>query len=138
MFRSYEDYLVVGVSDGRVYTTTVGSFLTDTDDPESLDAKTRVAERIKEEYDDARVYESMRVVAQRTRNNAWRWTVQVMVEGQWVARDPFLYKAYVTTPVPPSYSPELRDHLEGMIREMLGITPERLSTSFIDYRIEGS
>lgn len=35
MFRSYEDYLVVGVSDGRVYTTTVDHFLTDRDDPES-------------------------------------------------------------------------------------------------------
>lgn len=138
MFRSYEDYLVVGVSDERVYTTTAEQFLTDTDDPESLGAKTRVAERIKEEYDDARVYESMRVVAQRTKQHEWRWTVQVMVEGQWVARDPLLHDVYVTTPLPPSYSPELRNLLEGMICEMMGITPEWLSTSFIDYRIEDS
>ena len=138
MFRSYEDYLVVGVSDGRVYTTTAEQFLTDRDDPESPDAKVRVAERIKEEYDDARVYESMRVVGQRTRNNAWKWTVQVMVDGQWVERDVLLYDVYVTTPLPPSYSPELRDRLEGMICEILGITPEWLSTSFIDYRMEDS
>lgn len=138
MFRSYEDYLVVGVSDGRVYTTVADHFLTDTDDPESPDTKARVAERIKEEYADARVYESMRVVAQRTRTNAWKWTVQVMVEGQWVERDVLLYDIYVTTPLPPSYSPELRDRLEGMICEMLGITPEWLSTSFIDYRMEDS
>nr|DAK49359.1 MAG TPA: oxalocrotonate tautomerase [Caudoviricetes sp.] len=138
MFRSYEDHLVVGVSDGRIYTTVADHFLTDTDDPESPDAKARVAERIKEEYADARVYESMRVVAQRTRNNAWKWTVQVMVEGQWVERDVLLYDIYVTTPLPPSYSPELRDRLEGMICEMLGITPEWLSTSFIDYRMEDS
>lgn len=138
MFRSYEDYLVVGVSDGRVYTTVADHFLTDRDDPESPDTKARVAERIKEEYADARVYESMRVVAQRTRNNAWRWTVQVMVDGQWVERDVLLYDIYVTTPLPPSYSPELRDRLEGMICEMLGITPEWLSTSFIDYRVEDS
>lgn len=138
MFRSYEDYLVVGVSDGRVYTTTVDHFLTDTDAPESLGAKTRVAERIKEEYDDARVYESMRVVAQLTKHHEWRWTVQVMVEGQWVARDPLLYDVYVTTPLPPSYSPELRNRLEGMICEVMGITPEWLSTSFIDYRVEDS
>lgn len=138
MFRSYEDYLVVGVSGGHVYTTTTESFIEDTDDPESPAARTRVAERIKEEYADARVYESMRVVAQRTKHNEWRWTVQVMVEGQWVERDVLLYDIYVTTPLPPSYSPELRDRLEGMICEMLGITPEWLSTSFIDYRMEDS
>lgn len=138
MFRSYEDHLVVGVSDGRIYTTVADHFLTDRDDPESPDTKVRVAERIKEEYADARVYESMRVVAQRTRNNTWKWTVQVMVEGQWVERDVLLYNIYVTTPLPPSYSPELRDRLEGMICEMLGITPEWLSTSFIDYRMEDS
>lgn len=138
MFRSYEDYLVVGVSDGRVYTTTVDHFLTDTDDPETPGAKTRVAERLKEEYDDARVYESMRVVAQRTKHHEWRWTVQVMVEGQWTERDVLLHNVYVATPVPPAYSPELRDRLEGMICEMLGITPEWLSTSFIDCRVEDS
>lgn len=138
MFRRYEDYLVVGVSNGRVYTTTLDRFLEGADDPDSPDTKAKVAQRLKEEYDDALVYESMRVVAQRTRHREWRWTVQVMVEGQWVARDPFLYDVYVTTPLSPSYSPELRDRLEGMICEMLGITPEWLSTSFIDYRMEDS
>ncbi len=138
MFRSFEDHLVVGVSDGHLYTTTAEAFLEDTDDPEIPDVKARVAERIKEEYADARVYESMRVVAQRTKHNEWRWTVQVMAEGQWVERDALLYDIYVTTPLPPSYSPELRDRLEGMICEMLGITPAWLSTSFIDYRMEDS
>lgn len=138
MFRMYEDYLVVGVSNGRVYTTTLDHFLEGADDPDSPDTKAKVAQRLKEEYDDALVYESMRVVAQRTRHREWRWTVQVMVEGQWVARDPFLYDVYVTTPLSPSYSPELRDRLEGMICEMLGITPEWMSTSFIDYRVEDS
>lgn len=98
MFRRYEDYLVVGVSNGRVYTTTLDHFLEGADDPDSPDTKAKVAQRLKEEYDDALVYESMRVVAQRTRHREWRWTVQVMVEGQWVARDPFLYDVYVTTP----------------------------------------
>ena len=138
MFRRYEDYLVVGVSNGRVYTTTLDHFLEGADDPDSPERKAKVAQRLKEEYDDALVYESMRVVAQRTRHREWRWTVQVMVEGQWVERDVLLYDIYVTTPLPPSYSPELRDRLEGMICEMLGITPAWLSTSFIDYRMEGS
>ena len=138
MFRRYEDYLVVGVSNGRVYTTTLDHFFEGADDPDSPDTKAKVAQRLKEEYADARVYESMRVVAQRTKHNEWRWTVQVMVEGQWVERDVLLYDIYVTTPLSPSYSPELRDRLEGMICEMLGITPEWLSTSFIDYRMEDS
>lgn len=138
MFRSYEDYLVVGVSDGRMYTTILGHFLEGADDPDSPDTKAKVMQRLKEEYDDARVYESMRVVAQRTKHHEWRWTVQAMVEGQWVARDPFLYDVYVTTPLPPSYSPELRDQMEKLVCGMMGIASEWLSTSFIDYRIEDS
>lgn len=138
MFRSYEDYLVVGVSDGRVYTTTLGPFLEGVDDVDSPDTKAKVAQRLKEEYDDARVYESMRVVAQRTKRHEWRWTVQAMVEGQWVARDPFLYDVYVTTPLSPSYSPELRDQMEKLVCGMMGVASEWLSTSFIDYRVEDS
>lgn len=138
MFRRYEDYLVVGVSDGSMYTTTLDHFLEGADDPDSPDTKAKVVQRLKEEYDDARVYESMRVVAQRTKHHEWRWTVQVMVEGQWVARDPLMHDACMTTPLSPSYSPELRDQMEKLVCEMLGIAPEWLSTSFIDYRMEDS